>query len=134
MTRARLSLIAGLTSIAGMMAADASAQDCPGWLQWVCADKVDSSWARGASRDNQLSRTRVPSSSEVSRKTNQTKPAADSATKPEQRAKLNGDTHNGSQRFARYRERQETRLSAAMSDQEKTALFEEFLAWQKAHR
>jgi len=117
-----------------MMAADASAQDCPGWLQWVCADKVDSSWARGASRDNQLSRTRVPSSSEVSRKTNQTKPAADSATKPEQRAKLNGDTHNGSQRFARYRERQETRLSAAMSDQEKTALFEEFLAWQKAHR
>jgi hypothetical protein len=70
----------------------------------------------------------------VSRKTNQTKPAADSATKPEQRAKLNGDTHNGSQRFARYRERQETRLGAAMSDQEKTALFEEFLAWQKAHR
>ena len=25
-------------------------------------------------------------------------------------------------------------LGAAMSDQEKTALFEEFLAWQKAHR
>ena len=62
MTRARLSLIAGLTGIAGMMAADASAQDCPGWLQWVCADKVYSSRARGASRDNQLSRAWVPSS------------------------------------------------------------------------
>ena len=87
------------------------------------------------------SRERGYRQAEVSRKTNQTKPAADSATqqqkqslKPEQRAKLNGGTHNGSQRFARYRERQETRLGAAMSDQEKTALFEEFLAWQKAHR
>jgi hypothetical protein len=139
MTPVRLFAIGGLIGIAAMMSGGASAQDCPGWLKWACPDSASSSRAaRGGIRREQQP-SRAPAKQ-------QARPAADGAT-PQQRrspeatsvAKAAGQARrgeaSGDRRLARYRERQGTRLDpTTMSAQEKAALFQEFVEWQKAQR
>ena len=70
MTKARLVMIAGLTAIAAMMNVDASAQDCPEWLKWVCSSSASSNTVarEGTRQDKQLSRTKLPSRSAMDHK------------------------------------------------------------------
>jgi hypothetical protein len=129
-------LLAGLTVIAAMTATDASAQDCPEWLKWICPDSASS---------NPAAKDAVQSGSAAGQRTKQTRPVpADTATNPQSRqtqaaeparaAKAARPTRSGDpsddRRLARQGERQGARLDPAMSDQEKDALFQEFLVWQ----
>jgi hypothetical protein len=109
MTRAaRLCVLAGLAAGAAMMAAEASAQDCPQWLKWVCPDSASSTTAsKGVRREKQLSRTKATSSSEAARRSRHDR------------------------RLARHGERQERRPEAAINDEEKEVLFRQFLEWEK---
>jgi hypothetical protein len=152
MTRARL-LIAGLTVIGGMTVTNASAQDCPEWLKWACSDTTssDSTARKGGqqSRRQQLSRTNATSDFASGGRTKQARPAgADTAAsqspqrtqapKPAPPAKAAGHTggrdSSSNRRLARYGERQGTRPDIPMNDQEKEALFQQFLEWEKARR
>ena len=129
-------LLAGLTVIAAMTAADASAQDCPEWLKWICPDSTSS---------NPAAKEAVQSGSAAGRGAKQTRPvAADTATNPRSQqtqaaepartAKAarptRGGDPSGDRPLAREGERQGARLDPAMSDKEKDALFQEFLVWQ----
>ena len=122
MTKARLVMIAGLTAIAAMMTVDASAQDCPEWLKWVCSSSASSNTVarEGTRQDKQLSRTKLPSRSAMDHKSTQARDAAADAAKPQQ-------TQTPEPARA-------ARLRPAMSDGEKEALFEQFLEWDKARR
>jgi hypothetical protein len=134
MTRAaRLCVLAGLTAIAAMMAADASAQDCPEWLKWACPDSASSNTAarKGVRQEKQLSRTKATSSSDMGRRTKQARgAAADTATNPKPQQTQAPEPV----RPARHGERQGTRFDPAMNDQEKEVLFQEFLEWEKGPR
>jgi hypothetical protein len=148
MTRGRLYVLAGLTGIAAMMAGDASAQVCTGWLKWACPDSASSNAAarEGVRRDKQLSRAAATSSSATGRRTKQAGPAAAATATPQQTqapeparsAKATRHTRSGDppgdRRLARYEARTGTRLDPAMNDQEKEALFQQFLEWEKARR
>jgi hypothetical protein len=112
----RLCVLAGLTSGAAMMTADASAADasakaCPIWLNWVCRDSASSNKAsrkdantaiKGVRKEKQLS---------------QTKGAAAEKPKQTQTLKPTRPVPNGERR--------------PMNDQEIEVLFEQFLEWKK---
>jgi hypothetical protein len=139
MTRARLCVIAGLTGISAMMGADASAQDCPGWLKWACSDSASSNAAvsQNVRREKQVSPTTATSSSTIGRRTKQAGPAtvdtaaAQRTQAPGPAREAKAARHTGD---ARHGEEQGKRLGPAMNDQEKEALFQQFLEWQKARR
>jgi hypothetical protein len=150
MTRAGRCVIAGLTSMAAMMAADVSAQECPEWLKWVCPDRVSSNPAAGnhVRQEKQLSRTKATSGSETGRRTKQARGAGvDPATKSQQRqeaaskpagsATIARSTRSGDQsgdpRLVAYGERQGSRADQAMND-EQEKLFQQFLEWEKGRR
>ncbi len=125
-------MLAGLTVIAAMVAADASAQDCPEWLKWICPDSASS---------NPAAKEAVQPGSAAGSKTKQTRPvAADTATNPQSQqtqaaepartAKAARPARSGDPSGDRPLPRQGARLDSAMSDQEKDALFQEFLVWQ----
>jgi hypothetical protein len=117
MTKVRLSMIVGFTAIAAMMTVDASAQDCPEWLKWLCSGSASSNAVNreGFREDKQASRTKP-----TSRSANQARPAA-------------ADTAKSQQTQARD-PAPPARLHPAMSDGEKEALFMQFLEWDKARR
>ena len=150
MTRAGRCLIAGLASMAAMMAADVSAQECPEWLKWVCPDRVSSNPASGnhVRQEKQLSRTKATSGSETGRRTKQAKGAGvDAATKSKQRQEaapkptgsaatarnIRSGDQSGDPRLVAYGERQGARADQAMND-EQEKLFQQFLEWEKQRR
>jgi hypothetical protein len=148
MTRGRLCLFVGMTGMVAMLAADASAQDCPGWLKWACPGTAPSNAAarEGIRQEKQLSRATPTSSSAMGRRTKQAGPAASDIATPQQthapgparlakaaRHTRSGDP-SGDRRLARHEERQGTRLDPVMNDQEKEALFQQFVEWDKARR
>jgi len=151
-------LLAAWTAIGAMMAADASAQDCPEWLplgciefpkcpEWVCPDRTLSN---PVSKDGvqsgpaeQVARTTAPSGSATGRGTKQARPAAaDTVTNPQpnQTRALEPLRPSESLRppkavrptrsLAQQKERPAARPDPKMSDQEKDALFQKFLEWQ----
>jgi hypothetical protein len=62
-------VLAGLSVIAVMVAAEASAQECPQWLKWVCPDSASSTTvSKGARREKPVSGTKASSASERARK------------------------------------------------------------------
>jgi hypothetical protein len=147
MTRARLCVIAGLTGIAAMTGADASAQDCPGWLKWACPDSAPTNAAvsQGVRREKQLPPTTAASGSAMGRTKQAGSAAGDAATAQQTQAsarpaKAVRRTHSGAssgsgdRRLARHEEGRGTRLDPAMNDQEREALFQQFLKWEKARR
>jgi hypothetical protein len=110
----RLRVLAGLISSAAMMtadvsAADVSAQGCPAWLSWACRDYASST--KGIRKDANTASKRIRK--EVSQGTGA------AAARPKQTQALNRP------RAARNGERR------PMSDQEKQALFEQFLEWKR---
>ena len=136
MIRVREWMIAGLTGIAAMMSANASALDCPEWLRWACSNSASSSPADVVPRERQRARNPVASSSQMDPKTQHVRAALDGAT-PQQtkrwettRADRAGRNTGspGDQRTARYAH------DGMIYDQEREALFQEFSAWQKARR
>jgi hypothetical protein len=112
-----------MTGMAAMLAADASAQDCPAWLKWACPDSASSSTAASA----------PPNSSPPTSRRTKPAGAAASATAPEQAqapaptrpSKATRHTRSGNSSGER-------RL--ALNDQEKEALFQQFIEWKKAQR
>jgi hypothetical protein len=141
MTTGRL-LVAGLAVVSTLMAADASAQDCPEWLKWLCPDSASSNpAAKEAAQPGQgreLARTKASSNSASGNKARTTsRSAADIATNPKsqqtvpeasRQAKAGRTAGGGEQRLARQGEQRAGRLGTTMNDQEK-ALFDEFLVW-----
>jgi hypothetical protein len=143
MTRAaRLCVLAGLTAIAAMTTANASAQECPEWLRWVCpeAPAPDAAARKGNRREKPLSRTKATSGAVAGRAAKQAKDGADApanpkpqrtqAPAPAARHAQDGDP-SADQRLARRGERQRTSLEPAMNDREKEVLFQQFLEWQR---
>jgi hypothetical protein len=129
MRRGRL-LIAGLTATAAMMAANASAQNCPEYLALNCPNEsltvpADESAAQG--QGEQATRGK-PGASGATR-TKQTRPttpaATDAAANPKpQQAQA---TTSGPARPART-------ARPALNPQEKEALFQQFLTWRQERR
>jgi hypothetical protein len=115
----RVCVLAGLSFGVAMMTADAPAADsyaqsCPAWLNWACRDSAASKQATRKTANT------VIKSDRKEKQTSQATGAA--AEKPKQaqalqpvRPALNGQP-------------------PAMNDQEKEALFEEFLEWKKGLR
>jgi hypothetical protein len=144
MPRARL-LIAGVTAIAVIAAADASAQDCPDWLRWACPDGAPPSTAavpdaQPGQAEQQPRRTTSP----TGQKAKQARPAAVPANPSPQQTRIPEPARSTAGQQARSSDpagdrrppRQGERRGArpAMDDQEKEALFQKFLEWQKEHR
>jgi hypothetical protein len=134
MIRARVCMVAGLASIAAMMPANASTQDCPGWLKWACSNSASSNSVREvAPRERQRARTPTASSSRMNPTTNQVRAAPDSAIR--QQTKRQEATHPvKAARNTRSTDRSGDQRHVVMNDQEREAIFQEFLAWQKARR
>jgi len=138
MKRGRL-LVAGIALVSAMTAADASAQDCPEWLKWICPDSPSSNQP-GQEQEKEFARTKASSNSASDRKTRTTSRAVvDVTTNPKsqqtvpeasRRAKSGRIPAGGDQALARKGEQRGERIAATMNDQEK-ALFEEFLVWFK---
>jgi hypothetical protein len=131
-------VIAGLTGIAFMVAADASAQDCPGWLKWACPTSASANAvARDVRQEKQRSRGKASSRSAVDSATTP-KSKQTEAAEPAPPAKAVRHTRSGDpsrdRRLAGYGERQGTRVDPAMNDHEKEMLFQQFLEWQQARR
>jgi hypothetical protein len=141
MTTGRL-LVTGLAVVSALMAADASAQDCPEWLKWLCPDSASSNpAAKEAAQPGQgkeMARTKASSNSASDSKARTTsRSAVDIATNPKsqqtvheasRQTKARRTAGGGEQRVARQDEQLPGRLGATMNDQEKE-LFEEFLVW-----
>ena len=141
MTTGRI-LVAALAVVSTLMAADASAQDCPEWFKWLCPDSASSNpAAKGAAQPGQgkeLARTKASSNSASGNKARTaSRSPVDIATNPKsqqtvqeasRQAKARRTAGGGEQRVARQDEQRAGRLGATENDQEK-ALFEEFLVW-----
>jgi hypothetical protein len=124
------------------MAGNASAQDCPEWLKWLCPDSASSNpGGKEAARSGQgreMARTKASSNSASDSKARTTSsPAVDIATNTKsqqtvqeasRQTKARRTAGGGEQRVARQDEQRAGRLGATENDQEK-ALFEEFLVW-----
>ena len=112
----RLCVLAGLTSIATMMTADASAADasvqgCPAWLSWACQDSASS---------NNAGRKEANTPNKRIHKEKQLQARGVAAEKPKQPQALepappgrNGERH------------------PVINDQETEVLFQQFLDWEK---
>ena len=135
-------LIAGITVVLAMSAADASAQDCPEWLKWVCPDSASSNSAvKGAAQPGQgkeFARTKASPNSASDRTTRTTSGGVDTMTNSKsqqtvseaaRQAKSGRISGGHDQHLAKKGEQRGERIGA-MNDQEK-ALFEEFLVWFK---
>src|SRR5712671_1574833 len=144
MTTGRL-LVAGLAVVSTLMAADASAQDCPEWFKWLCPDASSNPATKEAAQPGQgkeLARTKANSNSASGNKARTTsRSAADIATNPKsqqsvqeasRQAKAGRTAGGGEQRLAREGEQRAGRLGATTNDQEKE-LFDEFLVWFNEH-
>ena len=84
MTTGRL-LVAGLAVVSTLMAADASAQECPEWFKWLCPDSASSKPAAKeavqTSQGKELARTEPSSNSASGNKARTTsRSVADIAT------------------------------------------------------
>ncbi len=134
MRRARVCVIAGFAGIAAMMPANASTQDCSGWLKWTCSNSASSNQVREiASRERQRARTPAASSSQMNPITKQARAAPDSAIR--QQTKRWKATHPvKAVRNTRSSDPSGDQRPVAMNNQEKESLFQEFSAWQKARR
>ena len=129
MTRGRL-LIAGLTATAAMMAADASAQNCPEYLTLNCPNESLTVPAEEAAAQGEQATTRGKPGAPGAR-AKQTRPTAPAATdaaanpKPQQaQATAPAPTSARPARTAR----------PALNPQEKEALFQQFLTWREERR
>ena len=141
MTTGRL-LVAGLAVVWPLMAADASAQDCPEWFKWLCPDSASSNPAAKEAappgQGKELARTKASSNSASDSKARTTsssdvdtaKNAKSQQTVPEasHQAKAGRTAGGGEQRLARQGEQRAGRLGATTNNQEKE-LFDEFLVW-----
>src|SRR6266404_3232811 len=141
MTTGRL-LVAGLAVVSALMTADASAQDCPEWLKWLCPDSASSNPTANQSaqpgQGKELARTKASSNSASDSKARTTsrsdvdtaKNAKSQLTVPEasRQAKAGRTAGGGEQRLARQGEQRAGRLGATTNNQEKE-LFDEFLVW-----
>jgi hypothetical protein len=128
MTRARVCLFAGMTGIAAMLAADASAQECPAWFKWACPDSASSSTAATAPPN---------SSAPIGRRTKPAGAAASATAAPEQTQAPGSTRPSKATRHTRSGNSSGERrlaLNPALSDQEKEALFQRFVEWKKAQR
>lgn len=145
-------LLAAWTAIGAMMAADASAQDCPEWLplgciefppcpEWVCPERALSNPPAKEKVQSgpaeQVARTTAPSGSATGSGTRQARPAAaDTATNPQPRqARVSEPARPAkpprpTRSLTQQKERPAARPDPKMSDQEKDALFQKFLEWQ----
>ena len=127
MRRGRL-LIAGLTATAAMMAADASAQNCPEYLALNCPNEsltvpADESAAQG--QGEQATRGK-PGASGATR-TKQTRPTTPAATDAAANPKPQ-------QAQATTPARPAKTARPALNPQEKEALFQQFLTWRQERR
>jgi hypothetical protein len=151
MTRAaRLCTLAGVTALAAMLAADASAQNCSDWLVRRCPDGASAqTTAKPAVRqEKQLARPRTSASSETGRRAKAKR--ADTAAKPKSQkarvsepvrsAKAARDARSGAPSGNRNRDKDQNgepsgrRLEVKLSDREKELLFQQFLEWEKGLR
>jgi len=132
MRRGRL-LIAGLTATAAMMAADASAQNCPEYLTLNCPNEsltvpADESAAQG--QGEQATRGK-PGASGTGARPKQTRSAApaatDAAANPKPQQAQTTAPAPASARPART-------ARPALNPQEKEALFQQFLTWRQERR
>ena len=128
MRRGRL-LIAGLTATAAMMAADASAQNCPEWLAMNCPNEsltvpADESAAQG--QGEQATRGR-PGAPGTAARPKQTRPAAPAATDAAANPRPQQAQATAPARPART-------ARPALNPQEKEALFQQFLTWREERR
>jgi hypothetical protein len=134
MTRVRVCVIVGLAGIATIMPANASTQDCPGWLKWACSASASSNPVRAvAPRERQRAGTPAASSSSKSPITKQVRTAPDGAT----RQQLKRRAATRPVKVARNNHSSDSsgdRRPIVMNDQERKALFQQFLAWQKTRR
>jgi hypothetical protein len=115
----RVCVLAGLIFGAAMMTADAPAaesyaQGCPAWLNWACRDSAASNKAARKTANTVIKGVRKEK--QISQATGA------AAEKPKQTQDLNPvrPAQNGQ--------------SHPMNDQEKEALFEQFLEWKKGLR
>jgi hypothetical protein len=121
MTRGRL-LIAGLTAAAAMTAADASAQNCPEWLTIACPGEslnvaAEEGGAQGQGEQPRAKATTGPRNKPA-------RPAAaDTTTNPKPQ-----------QAQAPEPARRARAARPALNDQEKDALFQQFLTWREERR
>lgn len=151
MARVRRSL-AALAAIGAMLAADASAQDCPEWLplgciefpkcpEWVCPERALSNPPAKEKVQSgpaeQVARTTAPSGSATGSGTRQARPAAaDTVPNPRPKQALTSEPPRPAKAvrptrsLAQQKERPAARPDPEMSDQEKDALFQKFLEWQ----
>jgi hypothetical protein len=122
MTRGRL-LIVGLSATAAMMAADASAQNCPEWLTMTCPGEslnVPAEEGVPQAQVQQPPRMRATTGA----RTRQGRPAAaDTTTNPKPQ-----------QAQAPQPARPAKTARPAMNDREKEALFQQFLVWREERR
>ncbi len=130
----RVCVIAGLVGIAATMPANASTQDCSGWLKWTCSNAASSNPVREvASRERKRARTPAASSSQMNPITQQVRGAPGSATR--QQTKRWEATHPiTAARNTRSSDPSGDQRPVVINDREKEALFQEFSAWQKARR
>ena len=115
----RVCVLAGLTFGAAMMtadapAADSSAQGCPAWLNWACRDSAASNQATRKTANTVIKGDRKKKQISHTTGAAEEKPKQAQTLKPVRPA-LNGKP-------------------PPMNDQEKEALFEEFLEWKKGLR
>jgi len=140
LTTGRL-FVAGLAVVSALMTADASAQDCPEWLKWLCPDSASSNPTANQSaqpgQGKELARTKASSNSASGKARTTSRSAADIATnsrsqqtvlEASRQAKAGRTAGGGEQRLARQGEQRAGRLGATTNNQEKE-LFDEFLVW-----
>ena len=142
----RVCVLAVLSVVPTMIAADASAQDCPEWFRWACPDSSNAAAGNSIRREKRLARTKATSSSETRRTTRQAKrtSARTAPTSglqqtqglgPARPAKTARDTRSGDQSGDRHLVRHGPQQGDdVLSDGQKEALFREFLEWQKGRR
>jgi hypothetical protein len=144
----RARVIAGLSVMVAIMVADAYAQGCPELLEWTCPGSASSTAATSEDvrQEKQLSRKKATSAERLRSKPERSA-ASDTVRKPKSQqtratesarsakaakaARRTGSADPSSdRRLGGNGERQ----GATMTDQEKKALFQEFLEWEKARR
>jgi hypothetical protein len=140
MTRGCL-LFGGLTIVSAMMAADASAQDCPEWLKWVCPDSSISNpaakEAAQSGRGKDSARTKATSAPDSKTRTTggatgdlTTNPKSQQ-TAPEvaRQAQAGRTAGGGDQRLPQKSKQRAGRLGGAPTNDQEKELFEQFLVW-----
>jgi hypothetical protein len=143
MRKARL-LIAGLIVPAGMMSTDASAQNCPEWLQWACPNNATPNTAtqKGSVQSQRPEPSRTKSAARP-----RTKQAARAGAQVETNPKARQTQRPGLARLGTAtrpipagggsggrRTAPQMQDGNALTEQERSALFQQFLVWQEKQR